>query len=101
MNSSYKYSDADDRLNDTKTKGESWSAGLNLKIPIYGDLTRKQRLVSSRINLKKTEINLQELKDNIEIEIQDLIRDVESKLTQLNLARLARELSKQKLEIEQ
>lgn len=101
FNSSYRNSDVNDRLNDAKVKGESWSAGLNINIPIYGDLTRKQRLVSARTDLKKTELNLQELKDNIEIQVQDLIRDVKSKLTQLKLARLARKLSKQKLEIEQ
>ncbi|MEE8415337.1 MAG: TolC family protein [Desulfobacterales bacterium] len=37
----------------------------------------------------------------MEIEVLDLIRNVESRLKQLDLARRARKLSKQKLEIEQ
>jgi len=101
LDSSYQYTDTNDQLNNTGTTGESWSVGLNLKIPIYGDLTRKQRLVSAGINVKKAKLNLEELKDNIEIEIQDLIQEVDSRSKQLNLARLARKLSQQKLEIEQ
>jgi len=99
LDSSYSYSVAENQLN--STKGESWSVGLNIEIPIYGDLTRKQRLISARTNVKKSELDLKELQDNIEIEVQDLIRNVESRLTQLDLARRARKLSKQKLEIEQ
>jgi len=101
LDSSLQYSGAEDRLTDAKTKGESWSAGLSLSIPLYGDLTRKQRLVGAQTNLKKTKLDIKELEDNIEIEVQDLVRDVESRLKQLRLATLARELSAQKLEIEQ
>ena len=76
-----------------------WNVGLKLTIPI-GDLTRKQRILSAEIALKKEHIRLKELKENIEIEVQDAVREVEMKLRQVELARQARELSERKLEIE-
>ena len=50
--------------------------------------------------MRNQKIALQELKENVEVEISDRVRDVEMKLKQLDLARLARDLSRQKLEIE-
>jgi outer membrane protein TolC len=76
-----------------------WNAGLNLTIP-FGDVERHKAYVSSEIGLRNQKIALQELKENVELEISDRVRDVEMKLKQLDLARLARDLSRQKLEIE-
>lgn len=85
----------------------SWDAnrsecnlGLRLSIPLYGDLTRKQYLLTAKTELKKAKLDLEELKANIEIEVLDAIRDVELKLKQVELARQARELSEKKLEVE-
>jgi len=83
-------------LNATRS---GYEVGLRLSIP-FGDLTRKQRVLSAKTALKKAKISLKELQDNIEIEVMDAVRDVEMKLRQVELARLARELSEKKLEIE-
>jgi outer membrane protein TolC len=71
-----------------------------LSIPLYGDLTREQTYLGAMINLEKAKISMEELKENIEIEVLDAVRDVEMKLRQVELARQARELSEKKLEIE-
>jgi len=84
---------------DSTTRSD-WNMGLTLSIPLYGDLTREQSYIGAKINLNKARISLEELKENIEIEVLDAVRDVEMKLRQVELARQARELSEKKLEIE-
>jgi len=74
---------------------------LNLQIPLWGDLTREQAILSAEASLRKTKIGLKELKDNVETEVLDAIRDVLAKLKQVDLARLSRKLSEQKLMIEE
>ncbi len=78
----------------------SWSVGLLLSAPLYGDLTRKQTLVSARVSLKKVKLSLEESVQNIEIEVQDAVREVETKLKQVGMAKRARLLSEKKLEVE-
>jgi len=93
----------DERIGDalsTNANRSAWNVGLMLSIPLYGDLTREQTYLGAKINLKKAKISLEELKENIEIEVLDAVRDVEMKLRQVELARQARELSEKKLEIE-
>lgn len=77
----------------------NWAVGLFMNIPI-GDLTREQGVISAKTRLKQQKLSIEELKDNIEIEIQDAVRDIEMKLRQVTLARQARKLSEQKLDIE-
>jgi len=77
----------------------SWHVGVSLNIP-FGDMSRKQRLLSAKINVKKAKINLKELRENVEIDIQDSVRDVRMKLRQVELSQSARQLSEKKLEIE-
>ncbi len=83
-----------------KGVGQEWNAGLNLSVPVWGDLSRKQAVLSAETSLKKTRISLKELKDNVETEVLDAIRDVKTKLKQVDLARLSRDLTEQKLVIE-
>lgn len=84
----------------TNANRSAWNVGLMLSIPLYGDLTREQTYIGAKISLKKARISLEELKENIEIEVLDAVRDVEMKLRQVELARQAMELSEKKLEIE-
>jgi outer membrane protein TolC len=80
---------------------EQWNVGLFLSIPFYGDLSRKQQIVSAKTNLKKAEISLQETRYSIEIDVKDAVRNVNSSLTQVNLATKARMLAERQLEVEQ
>lgn len=100
LDASYDRSRSDERLSRQATDTDAWKAGLQLSVPIYGDLTRQQRLTRARIDVKKAKLDLKELRANIEIEIQDLIREVASTWRQFELAGRALTLSEQKLAIE-
>jgi len=60
----------------------------------------KQDVNRRRINLQKTQIDLQEARESLEIEVKDRIRDIEVDLRRVELARKARELSEQQFENE-
>jgi len=99
FNGSYAITDSNQRIGfDSDT--DRWGVGLSLNIPIYGELTRKQGLVSSQTSLKQTQLQLEEITENITIEVKDAIREVETKLKQVGMAKRARELSEKKLEVE-
>jgi outer membrane protein TolC len=74
-------------------------AGLNFSKTL-GDLTKEQRYQRSRVNLLQAENNLKERKESLDIQVTDGIRDVNLKLSQVQLARQARESSERQLEIE-
>ena len=71
-----------------------------MNIPLFGDMTREYEYLSAATNVRKARIDVEELKDNIEIEVEDAVRDVEMKLRQVELARQTRELTEKKLDIE-
>lgn len=83
----------------TDSSTKAWNAGLKLTIP-FGDLTLEQGYLSAKIGLDKTELNHNKLLVNIEIEVQDAVRDVEMKLKQVGLAEQSSKLSEQKLSVE-
>ncbi len=78
----------------------NYGVGLGLTIPLYGDLSRQQRYVNAQIALKQAEHSLLELRQAIDIEVRNAVRDIDVRLRQVGLARRARELAEQKLEIE-
>ncbi len=92
-----KFSNAERKLADAGRA--DYSVGLSLTIP-FGDLSRHSSYVSSSIGLENSRISLRELKEGIEIDIKDRIRDIELKILQLVLAHRAKVLSKRKLEVE-
>ena len=96
-NSDEKYGDAIHGLYDIDRS--DWNVGLTLTIP-FRDLTITQAYLNAKTALKKTEMGLEESRDNIEIEIRDAVRDAQMKLKQMALAREARILAEKKLEIE-
>lgn len=85
----------------TDSDNDQWNVGLFLNIPFYGDLTREQKILTAKTNLRKAEISLEEARFSIEIEIKDAVRNVNSRLTQVELAQKARILSEKKLTVEQ
>ncbi len=87
--------------NDAGSEAGSWNAGFNLKVPLYGDLSKKQAMLKAKTNLRKHSVNQLELKEAIAIKVQDAIRDVKMQQVQIKLSRQSRELSQKKLEIEQ
>ncbi|MBF0398873.1 MAG: TolC family protein [Desulfobacterales bacterium] len=81
------------------SQSENWDAGIKFTVPLR-DLTLKQGYLNAKINFKKTETGILQLKENIEIEVEDSIRTAEMKLRQVKLAKQANKLSRQKLDIE-
>ena len=89
-----------DQRNSADSNAYKWKVGLNLSIPIYGDLTREQTLLSAQTEQKKTRLNLEETKQNIILEVQDAIREVETSLKQVGMAARSRQLAQKKLAVE-
>lgn len=85
------YGNAGDNTTDVR-------AGLNFTNTL-GDLTRKQRFERSRVNLLQAETTLEDLRESLEIQVMDTIREVNLSLRQVQLAQQARELSERQLEI--
>lgn len=77
----------------------SLEASLLLTIPI-GDLTRKNLVIQRKVELQKARVNLNEVRETIEINVEDKIRDVRINIQRIELARQTRELSEKKLEVE-
>ncbi|MEA5594698.1 TolC family protein [Rivularia sp. UHCC 0363] len=85
-------SDGNNQANDAR-------AGLAMTRTI-GDLSLQQQVEQARINLKKSENDFRENNENLDIELQDAIRNINLSFSQLELARQATQLSKQQLDIE-
>lgn len=79
-------------------KGE-YSVGLSLRIP-FGDLSIEGGVLSAKIALRQSEIDLQQRKEDMAIEIQDAVRNIRMKWEEIKLAKRARELAQQQLDIE-
>jgi len=86
-------------LGDVVNRGV-YGVGLGLSIPFYGDLTRQQRYLAASTALQQAEYNLTEIRQHIDIEVRNAVRDVEVRLRQVELAQRARELAEQKIDIE-
>lgn len=80
-----------------------WTAGLTLTIPfdnLYRASTERSAYIAADIALRKFENDLARQRENIEIEVQDALRNAEMNYRQIKLATLARTLSEKKVEIE-
>jgi len=88
-------SNADDRQED------AWQAGLVLTAPLYGDLSRKQWIVQAKTGLEQVRLKRDNLAEQIQVELLDRLRDIQSKEENIDLAIQARELAARKLSVEQ
>jgi outer membrane protein TolC len=80
-----------------------WTAGLALTIPfdnLYRASSDRSSSIAADIAFKKYENDLARQRENIEIEVQDALRNAEMNYRQIKLATLARTLSEKKVEIE-
>ncbi|WP_333655532.1 TolC family protein [Dissulfurispira sp.] len=80
-------------------KKKDWNIGLKLNIPI-GDLTIQQNYINAKINMEKTKVRQEEVRETVEVEVMDAVSEVKKALKQVELARKMRELAEKKLEIE-
>ncbi len=84
----------------TDLDNTGFTAGLALQIPWFGDYTREQQQLNAKVALAQSDIRFKELRESIEIEVQDGLRNIEMQIKQVKLATMARQLSEKKLEIE-
>ncbi|MEM6401845.1 MAG: TolC family protein, partial [Cyanobacteria bacterium P01_D01_bin.116] len=87
-------------INDGSNQTNDSRAGLSISRTI-GDLSLQQRVEQARITLQKSENTFKDINQNLDIELQDRIRNVNLSFSQLELARQATQLSKRQLDIEQ
>lgn len=81
---------------------DTYQVGLSLNIPIGASAAKLQRSSSrAKIALQQSKLRLAELLQSIEIEVSAAVRNVNVQFRRSELARQARELAEQKLEIEQ
>jgi len=79
----------------------NWSGyvGLQLEIPL-GDLTRQQGEVHASTAVQAQALQLEEVRQQLEQNITNAVRDIETRWRQLTLAQRARDLSIKKIDIE-
>ena len=81
------------------TDSGDYHLGLDLRIP-FGDLTLQQRYINADIALKQARNNLVELRQSVDIEVRNAVREVDVRLRQIDLAQRTRELAEQKFNVE-
>lgn len=83
----------DNVANTGRDKTTDVRAGLTLSRE-FGDLTVEQRYQRSRVNQLQAENNLNDVRESLEIQVADRVRDVNLRLKQVELAQRARELQR-------
>ncbi|MCK4791284.1 MAG: TolC family protein [Desulfobacteraceae bacterium] len=82
------------------SSSNDWQVGVGMTIPFF-DKSRDLAPLQAKIAMEKGELSLLDLRERIEREVLDGVRDVRIKRRQVDLASRALSLAKQKLEIEQ
>ena len=72
---------------------------LRLDVPI-GEVAAKQRHLNARASLARAHTDLAELRQSIDIDVRNAVRDVDARLRQVALASRASELAARKLQAE-
>lgn len=67
--------------------------GLTLKVPLWGDLERRQALLSANIAVRQHALRHENLRQDIEAQVIDHIRNLEAAGKFLEIARQSRELA--------
>ena len=76
-----------------------WSGGLNLTLPLWNE-EPKRALAIARNDLRQAQMNREERRQSIRIEVRQAVRNVEVALRQIDLARQGRTLAERKLDVE-
>lgn len=89
------------RTRDTsgKTRDSGAYGGLQLVVPL-GDLSLEQGEVTATVAQREAELKLETIRQQVEQNIRDAVRNVRIRWRQLELARKARDLAAKKLEVE-
>jgi len=78
----------------------NWNAGLSLEIPLVPMTSDRRAYLGAKSALEKAKLAFEKLKVDIEISVQNAIRNVDANYRSLLSARRAKELAERKLAIE-
>ena len=92
--------DFDARYDNSVSSSSQLAAGLVFS-HTFGDRTAEGDFQRSRVNFLQAKNSLENLRQSIEIQVTDRVRDVNLRLSEVRLAQQARELSERQLQIEQ
>ncbi|MGY2231294.1 TolC family protein [Pseudomonas tolaasii] len=83
------------------TNSRSWNsyAGVQVQIPI-GDISTRQAEVRARVNVEDQEVRITDARQELERNVNDVVRDLGTRWRQYEISRRAVELSRRKIEIE-
>ena len=88
---------------ETEADKDEWRVGLTLRVPlpIYGEAkyAREGGLLAARIGLRKARMDILTVEENLENQIRNAVRGVESAHKQVELAQRTRTLSQQSFEV--
>ena len=79
----------------------NWNVGLSLEVPLVYMTSDMRAYLGAKTEMEKAALAFDKLKLDIEINVQNAIRNVDSNYRSLMSAKQARELAEKKLEIEQ
>jgi outer membrane protein TolC len=79
----------------------NWNVGLSLEVPLVYMTSDMRAYLGAKTDMEKANLAFEKLKLDIEINIQNAVRNVDSNYRSLLSARQARELAEKKLTIEQ
>ena len=74
-------------------------AGIQIEVPI-GDLSTRQSEVHAKVTVDSQAVRIKEAEQQLERDIANAVRDVQSRWRQYEISGRARDLSKKKLEFE-
>ena len=83
------------------TRERRWNAyaGLQIEVPI-GDLSTRQKLLNARLAVETQVIRQEHARQELERQVRDGLRDIDTRWRQYEIAQRGRDLSRRKLDIE-
>jgi outer membrane protein TolC len=78
---------------------DNWTIGVTLSIPL-GSLTSRADYVRAKMELEKSQLELENTEKQVYLEVKNAVRDIETNARRVQAYQLSRELAEQRLEAE-
>ncbi len=79
---------------------DSWRVGLTLTVPV-GNRNAASRYIAARLEMERAEIDLKRVEQQATLEVRRAVRDIETGIKRVKVARVNNRLQREKLEAEQ
>jgi outer membrane protein TolC len=90
---------ADSMRDALKLLYNNWTIGVTLSIPL-GSLTSRADYVRAKMELEKSQLELENTEKQVYLEVKNAVRDIETNARRVQAYQLSRELAEQRLEAE-